>query len=300
MRPFFKLTTALIVCSTFASAWPKLVTTDYTSPSLVTPVLIAAGPDGALWFTDASRGIGRITTSGAITLYPVPTQSSQPWGIVAGPDGGLWFTEFSANQIARSTTAGVVTEYPIPTANSGPRMITLGPDGALWFTEETANKIGRIDTSGAVTEYPIPTVSSSPEGIVTGPDGALWFAEYKGNKIGRITTGGVFTEYTTTLSPMVVGLSYAQGLSATGGTPPYSWSVASGSLPAGLELAGLGIIQGAPTVAGTQTFTLRLTDATSVSTTQTLSLTVNPANCTIRLAPAGRSFQRRAAPGKLR
>ncbi len=195
MRPIFKLIAALIVCSALAWGWPQLSLTDYTSPSLVTPALIAAGPDGALWFTDASRGIGRITTTGAITLYPVPTQSSQPWGIVAGPDGALWFTEFSANQIGRSTTAGVVTEYPIPTANSGPRLITVGPDGALWFTEETANKIGRIDTSGVVTEYAIPTASSSPDGIVTGPDGALWFAEYNGNKIGRVTIAGAFTEY---------------------------------------------------------------------------------------------------------
>ena len=197
MRPILKLSAVLVVCSPFAGAWPQLFTTDYSSPSLVTPALIAAGPDGALWFTDASRGIGRITTTGTITLYPVPTQSSQPWGIVAGPDGALWFTEFSANQIGRSTTAGVVTEYAIPTANSGPRLITAGPDGALWFTEETANKIGRIDTSGAVTEYPVPTASSSPDGIVAGPDGALWFAEYNGNKIGRITTAGAFTEYAT-------------------------------------------------------------------------------------------------------
>ena len=35
---------------------------------------IAAGPDGALWFTEWSANrIGRITTAGAVTEYPVPT-----------------------------------------------------------------------------------------------------------------------------------------------------------------------------------------------------------------------------------
>lgn len=197
MRSLIKLSAALIVCSVLAGAWPQLSITDYSSPAIATPVTIAAGPDGALWFTDFSKAIGRITTTGAITRYLTPTRTSGAWGIVAGPDGAMWFTEFSANQIGRSTTDGVVTEYAIPTAGSGPRIITVGSDGALWFTEQTANKIGRIDTSGAVTEYPIPTASSAPFGIVGGPDGALWFAESNGSKIGRITTAGVFTEYAT-------------------------------------------------------------------------------------------------------
>jgi streptogramin lyase len=47
---------------------------------------IAAGPDGNLWFTDAgSNEIGRITTTGAITKFPVPTAASGVHGIIAGP-----------------------------------------------------------------------------------------------------------------------------------------------------------------------------------------------------------------------
>lgn len=55
---------------------------------------ITAGPDGALWFTDAAHNaIGRITTAGAITEYPLPTPNAYPGRIVTGPDGTLWFTE---------------------------------------------------------------------------------------------------------------------------------------------------------------------------------------------------------------
>lgn len=193
---------------------------------------IAAGPDGALWFTEYnSDRIGRITTAGVITEYAIP--GSGPYGITAGPDGALWFTEMSSGQVGRITTAGVITEYPVApepsnitvgpdgalwfisngcnigrittagvatepfgtSCGSGPNGITAGPDGALWFTSYGSNEILRLTTTGAVTYYPIPTVDSVPNAITAGPDGALWFTEHLGGKIGRITTAGVITEY---------------------------------------------------------------------------------------------------------
>ena len=49
---------------------------------------IAAGPDGNLWFSDVvGNRIGRISTAGTISEFPVPTANSQPLGITAGPDG---------------------------------------------------------------------------------------------------------------------------------------------------------------------------------------------------------------------
>ena len=157
---------------------------------------IVSGPDGALWFTEYGTGeIGRITTSGKITNFPVPTSGSSPDGITLGPDGALWFTEYTANQIGRITTGGHVTEYAIPTANSGAGQIVTGPDGALWFSEFNANQIGRITKGGHVTEYPVPTAGSQPNGIAAGPDDALWFTEFNGNNVGRISTAGSVTEY---------------------------------------------------------------------------------------------------------
>ena len=160
------------------------------------PFGITAGPDGALWFTEfANNTIGRISTTGVISEYPIPTIGAGPYGITAGPDGALWFTEFYGNQIGRITTDGVVTEYPLPTSSSEPRWIASGPDGALWFTEYESNQIGRITTDGVITEYPLPDPNNRPEGIAAGPDGALWFTEQRGvngeglPKIGRIQAG---------------------------------------------------------------------------------------------------------------
>jgi streptogramin lyase len=154
------------------------------------PSDIVTGPDGSLWFTGAGKaGIGRITTSGVITTFPVPAS-----GITAGPDGNLWATEFKGGKIAQITTAGVVTEFSIPTANAGPTNITAGPDGSLWFAEQQGNSIGRITTTGVVTEFALPTANSIPDDITTGPYGYLYFTEDSG-RIGRISTGGVITEF---------------------------------------------------------------------------------------------------------
>ena len=159
------------------------------------PYGIAAGPDGALWFTEGiANKIGRITTTGAFTEYPVPTPFSGLDPITAGPDGALWFTDGFAGKIGKITTGGVITEYPVP-SSANPYGITAGPDGALWFTENTANNIGRITTAGVITEYPVPTANSQPIGITAGPDGALWFTESDGRAVGRITTADAITEY---------------------------------------------------------------------------------------------------------
>lgn len=162
------------------------------------PWAITTGPDGALWFTESKgTNIGRITTAGIITEYPL--SASDCLGIIAGPDGALWFTEVGngafGGKIGRITTAGAITEYPVPPPLTEPTDITVGPDGALWFTGFGGPYIGRITTAGAITEYTIASSTRGPQGITTGPDGALWFAELAGNRIGRITIAGVVTEY---------------------------------------------------------------------------------------------------------
>ena len=148
---------------------------------------ITAGPDGNLWFTDPNGNhIGKMTTSGAVTLFTVPAGVSGPFEIVAGPDGNLWFT--SAFHIGRVTTDGVFTMFADP-GGDFPRGITAGPDGNIWYTESVGNNIGRIGMDGHVAEFRPPTSISGPLDIAAGSDGALWFIESRANKIGRVTAG---------------------------------------------------------------------------------------------------------------
>ena len=61
---------------------------------------MTVGPDGALWFTEKTGNkIGRVTTDGHFSEFPLPTSSASPFGIVNGPDHHIWFTEFAANKI---------------------------------------------------------------------------------------------------------------------------------------------------------------------------------------------------------
>jgi|HubBroStandDraft_1064217.scaffolds.fasta_scaffold02096_5 virginiamycin B lyase len=174
---------------------------------------IASGPDGALWFTqqDSQNTIGRIATSGAIALYPLPWSDIVPFNITAGPDGALWFTAINADNdaiIGRITTSGEFSMYSVP-GGSLANAITVGPDGALWFTESSG--IGRITTSGSITQYAVPGSSGfyNLRGITRGSDGALWFTEDSPAQIGRMTTAGAFTFYPTSSSWAPGGIASA-------------------------------------------------------------------------------------------
>lgn len=87
--------------------------------------------------------IGRITTSGEISEYVIPTPAARPHAIISGKNGDLWFTEWGGNQIGRVTVEGVITEYEIPTKNAEAHGIAICPNGYIWFAEE-CNLIGRL------------------------------------------------------------------------------------------------------------------------------------------------------------
>lgn len=87
---------------------------------------------------------------------------------------------------------------------------------------------------------------------------------------------------TNALADGRVGASYAQTLTATGGTPPTQWTISAGALPAGLTLvATTGAISGTPTAAGDSAFTVQATDAASHVATQALSIRVQPTETTV-------------------
>jgi hypothetical protein len=68
------------------------------------------------------------------------------------------------------------------------------------------------------------------------------------------------------LPSAVAGAGYNQALSASGGSGPYSFSLASGALPAGLSLGSGGTITGTPTEAGSFAFTVRASGAGGAGT----------------------------------
>jgi len=82
---------------------------------------------------------------------------------------------------------------------------------------------------------------------------------------------------TTWLPAGTLGVAYSETLQATGGETPYTWSIISGALPAGLSLGSAsGTISGTPTTVETASFTVRCTDSQDPADTadQPLSIEV--------------------------
>ncbi len=92
-----------------------------------------------------------------------------------------------------------------------------------------------------------------------------------------------FSANAGTVPEGTIRVSYTYTPSVVGGTSPYTWSVASGSLPAGLTLtASSGRISGTPTVAGLFPVTLRVREAGNATADLPLSLRIRPGAFTLR------------------
>jgi virginiamycin B lyase len=163
--------------------------------------------DGALWFTceyasnvvgPGSASIGRITTAGVVTSYPIPFNAN-PGPLTAGPDGAIWFAGadfFGGNGIGRMTPSGVFSKFSGSGKIGQVLGLTAGPDGALWFTNYSVPgdsgyspypPIGRITTKGTITTYGSPKVEKGALGITAGSDGGVWFIDHLNDTIGRVS-----------------------------------------------------------------------------------------------------------------
>jgi len=92
---------------------------------------------------------------------------------------------------------------------------------------------------------------------------------------------------TPSLPSGVAGMPFNAQLTATGGKPPYTWSVTVGALPGGLNLnSATGIISGTPNAAGNFGFTVTATDSESRTASKGLSITVIPPPLRIDVTPS--------------
>jgi hypothetical protein len=85
---------------------------------------------------------------------------------------------------------------------------------------------------------------------------------------------GALAIVTTALDPGSPGVAYDVTLAASGGSPPYTWSILSGALPDGLTMSNSGEITGTPTAGGDSTFMVGVTDSAGAGASTTLTLTI--------------------------
>jgi hypothetical protein len=113
----------------------------------------------------------------------------------------------------------------------------------------------------------------------------IFMAGCGGGGGGNPTTPITIT--TTTLASGTVNTSFSATLAATGGSGTYTWSVTTGTLPAGLTLSSAGVLSGKPTTAGVSNFTVQAEDSESTPqmATQPLKLAISGGTLTISSLP---------------
>jgi len=149
---------------------------------------------------------------------------------------------------------------------------------AAYATSCNSSWSGPVATSGTLTVNPA-MVGSYPYTLTcTGPVGSQ-------SSTATLTVQAItqLLITTTTLPAGQVGMGYSTALAASGGVSPYSWSLASGTLPAGLALASNGTLSGTPTAAtsGT-TLTFQVSDAEKTPQSKTAGLALS-----VAAAPSG-------------
>ncbi|CAM4355540.1 putative Ig domain-containing protein [Stenotrophomonas lactitubi] len=77
-----------------------------------------------------------------------------------------------------------------------------------------------------------------------------------------------------TLPSGTVGTAYSQSLSSSGGIAPYTYAIASGTLPPGIAFSSAGVFSGTPTTAGSYTAVVRSTDDAGYNATQSYSVVI--------------------------
>lgn len=189
-----------------------------------------------------------------------------------------------AGQPAPNPAAGVanVTASIVPTAGAADDFALLSAGGQLGktITLRTIRGLAQFSlVSGADTGTVLVQVvtdradNNVSNGVSTQVANLAAIAVVDGASSGDSLVVSTVDE----LPDAAVGQSYATILSASGGVPPYTWSLGSGSsLPGGLTLSSDGIISGAPVAGGTSRFVVQATDSANTPETasQELSLTV--------------------------
>ncbi len=212
--------------------------------------------------TDSSAGTGPFTGAQAYTFtVAAPTIAVAPSTL---PDTA---TGVAYNQTV--TASGGIGPYSYSvTAGALPAGLTLSTAGVLTGT---------------------PTAGGTFNITITATDSSTGAGPYTGAQAYTLTvTAPTIAVAPSSLPNAAIGVAYSETVTASGGIGPYSYSVTSGTLPAGLTLSTAGVLTGTPTAGGTFNFTASATDSSTgvgpYTGAQAYTLTI--AAPTIAVAPS--------------
>src|SRR5208283_2996830 len=250
----------------------------------------------------ATGGVGTLTWSVATGTLPTGLSLSSSGAIAGDPTvSGAWaFTvQVTDSSSAPSGPASAQAQLSLTVVTVVSLSTTALPAGSEGITY-----LAGIDPSGGTPPYTWSLATGSlPPGLSMQPSSGLISGcpTSQGNFSFTVTARdssptpqtqsapltiaigapGPLAITTSSLLNGTVGTLYNAKVARMGGTPPYTWSISAGALPAGVQFnSSTGTISGTVTSTGTAYFTVMVTDSSSTPETQTqaLSLTVdNPA-----------------------
>jgi hypothetical protein len=222
---------------------------------------------GVLLAGSAGAASSASTTGPAVTLTPASlTFGEQATGTTSAPQSVTVANTGTASLFINSAQVRGADPLDFTEVDDGCSGLTLPPGGscnvAVNFSPTTTGT--RSATLIVTDNAPNSPQTASITGTGTGTAAPLVI-----NTQFMTCSGGVCDIGSG--SNVFVNNFFSTSFLASGGTPPYTWS---GQLPAGLTLRPSGLVLGAPSVRGTSTFQVSVTDATGATATGTFSLTV--------------------------
>ena len=144
--------------------------------------------------------------------------------------------------------------------------VTNDSSGVNWTVSCSVSPCGQVNPaasqSGQKVSYVAPNPNPSQSALVVNIT-ATSVKDFTKSAATQVTVAPPLAVSTSILPDGTVGVAYSQTLQASGGIPPYTWSLGNLSLPAGLSLSGSGAITGTPTASGNVSFNPQITDSGS-------------------------------------
>ncbi|MEA0735870.1 putative Ig domain-containing protein [Xanthomonas campestris pv. campestris] len=264
---------------------------------VVAPTALPAATRGTAYSQTLSASGGTAPYTYAVSAGNVPAgltlASNGTLSGTATVEGSFNFTvtatdanTFTASQAYAVTVAGPNLALPassLPAGTAGQAYAaTIAPatgGTAPYSYALTAGALpsGVVLDAATGTLSGTPTVSGTFNFTLTVTDSTPSPAAQASQSYTLSIAGATLVPGQPTLPPAMRGTPYSQVLTATGGVAPYTYSVASGTLPAGLTLASNGVLSGTPTAEGSTSFTIAVADAGNATATQAYTFTVSTA-----------------------
>jgi hypothetical protein len=231
---------------------------------------------GVTW--TVSPMVGSISAGG---LYTAPSLVASPQTVTVTATSASDPTKVANATVSLSPPSLTITTTSLPSGIVGaPYNATLAATGGLTpYTWNLAS--GQLPPSIALS-IPTGTLSGTPTSAGTNTM-SVQVSDAGGHTatavlaitISACTSCSTPTAITTNLPNATAGVAYSTTLAATGGTPPYTWSLASGALPSGISLASSGTVFGTPASGGSYNFTANLSDSSVPAKTTSTALFLN-------------------------